>query len=68
MEVKINESWKSQLQVEFDKPYFESLTDFIKHEYSQYECYPPGKEILNAFEQFPFEDVKVVIIVKDLYI
>ena len=67
MEVKINESWKSQLQVEFDKPYFESLTDFVKHEYSQYECYPPGKEIFNAFEQCLFEDVKVVIIGQDPY-
>ena len=67
MEVKINESWKSQLQSEFDKPYFESLTNFVKHEYSKYECYPPGKEIFNAFEQCPYEAVKVVIIGQDPY-
>ena len=67
MEVKINESWKSQLQTEFDKPYFESLTNFVKHEYSKYECYPPGKEIFNAFEQCPYEAVKVVIIGQDPY-
>ena len=67
MEVKINESWKSQLQTEFDKPYFESLTNFVKHEYSKFECYPPGKEIFNAFKQCPYEAVKVVIIGQDPY-
>lgn len=67
MKVKIHESWKLHLQTEFDKPYFESLINFVKDEYSKYECYPPGKEIFNAFEQCPFDKLKVVIIGQDPY-
>lgn len=67
MEVKIHESWKHQLQPEFDKPYFEYLTKFVKEEYLKHTCYPPGKEIFNAFEQCPFDKVKVVIIGQDPY-
>ena len=39
MEVKIDDSWKNILQSEFDKPYFKTLTDFIKSEYKQYTCF-----------------------------
>ncbi|HPF97631.1 MAG TPA: uracil-DNA glycosylase [Mangrovimonas sp.] len=67
MEVKIHESWKFQLQPEFDKPYFEQLSNFVKAEYSKHTCYPPGKDIFNAFEKCPFDQVKVVIIGQDPY-
>lgn len=67
MDVKINESWKIKLQTEFEKPYFVQLTDFVKEEYKSYQVFPPGKEIFNAFEQCPFEAVKVVIIGQDPY-
>jgi len=67
MEVKIHESWKSQLQSEFNKPYFENLINFVKSEYANYTCYPPGMEIFNAFDQCHFDQVKVVIIGQDPY-
>ena len=67
MEVKIHESWKSQLQSEFDKPYFEKLINFVKTEYANNTCYPPGKKIFSAFEQCHFDQVKVVIIGQDPY-
>ena len=67
MNVKIHDSWKAYLQPEFDKPYFKNLTSFVKEEYSKYRCYPPGKEIFNAFEHCHFNDVKVVIIGQDPY-
>ncbi|MCB0426607.1 MAG: uracil-DNA glycosylase [Mangrovimonas sp.] len=67
MEVKIHESWKFQLQPEFDKPYFEQLSNFVKAEYSKHTCYPPGKDIFNAFGKCPFDQVKVVIIGQDPY-
>ena len=34
MDVKIAEDWKALLQDEFDKPYFETLTRFVKEEYA----------------------------------
>lgn len=65
--VKIEESWRQQLQVEFDKPYFENLISFVKNEYASGTVYPPGSMIFNAFNQCPFSDVKVVLIGQDPY-
>ncbi len=67
MDVKIEESWKAALQPEFDKPYFKSLTDFVRAEYSTRTCYPPASKIFNAFNSCPFSDVRVVIIGQDPY-
>lgn len=67
MNVDIEESWKEQLQGEFAKPYFERLTEAVRQEYRQGECFPPGKLIFNAFRLCPFQSVKVVIIGQDPY-
>lgn len=67
MEVSIEQSWKTRLQSEFDKPYFKTLTDFVRDEYRTNTIYPPGKLIFNAFNLCPFDDVKVVIIGQDPY-
>lgn len=67
MNVKIDESWKVLLQEEFEKPYFQQLTDFVKQEYKTHVVYPEGKNIFNAFNLCPFSNVKVVIIGQDPY-
>ena len=67
MNVNIHESWKPYLQEEFEKPYFKNLTQFVRQEYSQHKCFPPGKQIFNAFDHCHFNDVKVVIIGQDPY-
>lgn len=67
MDVKIEESWKSQLQGEFEKPYFQELTQFVRTEYMSQPIYPPAKLIFNAFDQCPFDRVKVVILGQDPY-
>jgi len=67
MNVQIEESWKQHLQSEFDKPYFETLTAFVREEYRRGRCYPPGKLIFNAFNLCPFDKVKVVLIGQDPY-
>lgn len=67
MKVKINSSWAEHLQQEFDAPYFKRLADFVRNEYTQGPCYPPGSEIFNAFNLCPFSKVKVVIIGQDPY-
>lgn len=67
MNVKIEESWRNILKDEFEKPYFKLLTQFIREEYSSQQIYPPAKLIFNAFDQCPFDQVKVVIIGQDPY-
>lgn len=67
MDVRIEESWKQQLQDEFEKPYFKQLAEFVKAEYTSQTIYPPAKLIFNAFEQCPFGRVKVVILGQDPY-
>jgi len=67
MDVKIATSWKTRLNAEFSKPYFISLTSFVKNEYKGQTVYPPGKEIFKAFDFCSFEDVKVVILGQDPY-
>lgn len=67
MEVKIAENWKKLLQNEFRQPYFHSLVQFIKNEYRQNTCFPPGKEIFAAFDSCHLEDLKVVILGQDPY-
>jgi uracil-DNA glycosylase len=67
MDVKIEPSWKSALQSEFDKDYFVKLTDFVRNEYKTKLTFPPSSLIFNAFDQCPFDKVKVVIIGQDPY-
>src|SRR6187551_297060 len=67
VDVKIALSWKSKLESEFEKPYFEQLIDFVKQEYQTGTVYPPGKEIFRAFDCADFDQVKVVIIGQDPY-
>lgn len=67
MKVKIEESWKKALADEFNKPYFEQLTAFVKSEYATTTVYPEGKNIFNAFNLCPLPNVKVVIIGQDPY-
>jgi uracil-DNA glycosylase len=67
MDIKIEESWKNVLKEEFEKPYFNTLSQFVKSEYSTTQCFPPGKLIFSAFDHCPFDKVKVVIIGQDPY-
>ena len=67
MIVKIHSSWANELQAEFDKPYFNDLSSFVKEQYAHYTCYPKGSSVFAAFDYCPLEDVKVVIIGQDPY-
>ncbi|MGV6828121.1 MAG: uracil-DNA glycosylase [Flavobacteriales bacterium] len=67
MNVKIDASWKEELQEEFSKDYFKELLDFVKTEYLNHRCYPPINSIFSAFNFTPFKEVKVVIIGQDPY-
>ena len=65
--VSIEKSWYNLLKDEFDKPYFIQIRTQVREEYREKMIYPKGKDIFNAFNLTPVEDVKVVIIGQDPY-
>ncbi len=67
MNVAIHPSWKEILLPEFEKPYFKSLTEFVRKEYQEHTCYPKGNRIFAAFDHCPFDKLKIVIIGQDPY-
>jgi uracil-DNA glycosylase len=68
MSVKIEASWKAVLDEEFNRPYFQQLAAFLREERAVgKEVFPAGPLIFNAFEQTPFDKVKVVILGQDPY-
>ena len=67
MDVTIENSWKEELQDEFEKPYFKTLVNFIRDEYKTQKVFPSSSLIFNAFDKCPFNEVKVVIIGQDPY-
>ena len=68
MDVKIEASWAVVLKNEFTKPYFQQIVTFLKTEKAAGKTiYPPGPLIFNAFNQTPFNKVKVVILGQDPY-
>ncbi|MEI6221609.1 MAG: uracil-DNA glycosylase [bacterium] len=65
---KIESSWKSALEDEFQKPYFSELAKFVVGEIESGQVvFPPASLIFNAFEKTPFDQVKVVILGQDPY-
>lgn len=67
MNVKMEESWKTKLQGEFEQSYFAEITAFVKKEYQDDTVYPAPKNIFRAFDLCPFDKVEVVILGQDPY-
>ncbi|MBQ2023477.1 MAG: uracil-DNA glycosylase [Alistipes sp.] len=67
MDVRIADDWKALLADEFDKPYFRSLVEFVRSEYTSTTIYPKGGNIFRAFDKCPVDKLKVVIIGQDPY-
>jgi uracil-DNA glycosylase len=63
----IDKSWKIALKESFNSNYFTDLKQFLLTEKQTQIVYPKGKDIFNAFNFTPFNDVKVVIIGQDPY-
>lgn len=69
MSVKIEDSWKNALGKEFEQPYFQAITAFLRKEIGAGKTvFPPGPLIFNAFNTTAFEKVKVVVLGQDPYI
>lgn len=66
-EVKIRGGWKEKLSEEFGQEYFKALTEFVRDEYKRATVYPHPKNIFRAFDECPFDAVKVVILGQDPY-
>ncbi len=68
MDVKMEPSWKEQLQNEFSKPYFLQIATHLKMEKAAGKIiYPPGSQMFNAFDKTPWDKVKVVLLGQDPY-
>ena len=67
MNVKLDSSWKRELEHTFKDPYFLKLTTFVKEEYQNYVCYPSGNHIFSALDDCPLDKLKLVIIGQDPY-
>jgi uracil-DNA glycosylase len=63
----MNITWKNFLSSELEKPYFKDLLQKVDEEYQNCTCFPPKDLIFNAFNQFDFDNLKVVIIGQDPY-
>ena len=67
MNVKLDSSWKRELENTFNEPYFLKLTTFVKEEYQSHICYPPGNYIFSALDDCPLDKLRLVIIGQDPY-
>ena len=63
----IEASWGKVLTDAFRQPYFAELKSFLLEERRQHVVFPPGSLIFNAFNQTPFDRVKVVLLGQDPY-
>lgn len=66
-DVRIGGGWKEKLTDEFGRDYFVQLTEFVRDEYKRATVYPAPKNIFRAFDETPFDQVKVVILGQDPY-
>ncbi len=66
--IQLHPSWKSRIGGEFEQEYMQKLRLFlIREKQAGKIIYPEGKNIFNAMNLLPFEQVKVVIIGQDPY-
>jgi len=66
--VNIESSWKTLLDEEFEKPYFNEIkAAILKSKSDGKKVFPPSDLIFNAFNTTPVPKVKVVILGQDPY-
>jgi uracil-DNA glycosylase len=59
--------WRTQLEEETRKPYFQQLQQFLERERRQYKIYPPEEDTFQALELTPYRDVNVLLLGQDPY-
>lgn len=70
MDVQIHESWQKVLGKYFEREEFKELTEKVRKDYldKSKTVYPPPSDLFRAFNETPFDKVKVVILGQDPYI
>lgn len=59
--------WTPFLKAEFEKPYFQKLSAFLRNEFRTKKIYPIRTNVFSAFENTNYSDIKVVIVGQDPY-
>ncbi len=68
MTTTMEPSWLKVLENEFQQPYMNALKAFlVKEQQNHHLVYPQRKNIFNAFQHTPFDQLKVVILGQDPY-
>jgi uracil-DNA glycosylase len=68
MAIELEQSWLAVLKDEFEKPYMVNLKKFLQNEKEAGRVvYPKNADIFRAFNDTPFDKVKVVILGQDPY-
>ncbi len=67
MKTDFKGTWYSLLQSETEKPYFQTLSEFVDAERSQYTVFPKEERVFSALDYTPYEQVRVVILGQDPY-
>ncbi|MCA0970415.1 uracil-DNA glycosylase [Halobacillus litoralis] len=62
-----NNDWRSILEPEFQKEYYEALRETLKQEYQNETVYPPMDDIFSSLDYTSFSGTKVVILGQDPY-
>lgn len=66
--VRIEAGWKAALADEFAQPYFAHIkAELLRAREAGETIFPPARLIFNAFDQTPFDRVRVVILGQDPY-
>ena len=63
----LKNDWKEALEIEFEKPYYKELRQFLLQEYKTQQVFPPMHDIFNALHYTPLSRVKVMILGQDPY-
>jgi uracil-DNA glycosylase len=67
VESNFKNDWKEALSLEFEKPYYKELAEFLIQEYNSRQIFPPKEDIFNAFNYTSLKEVRVLIIGQDPY-
>jgi uracil-DNA glycosylase len=65
-EVRLEPGWLQHLKSEFEDEYMIRLSAFLRKRTGK-TVFPPGSKIFSAFDETPFDKVKVVILGQDPY-
>lgn len=66
--MRLDSSWWDVLGKEFDQPYMQQLKAFLQLEKNNEKViYPPSSQWFSAFNETPFDQVRVVILGQDPY-